>query len=142
MITTQWSQVAIDRLALGPGQLVDFVTSGQFNGEKLDMAIESGFVSGTAMYSRDAHSISLQLDTLDLDQLPDFNIDALPADADSEAVKDVTEEGKEQANGADLPHISAEIAALLFEGESLGSIGFELDTSLDAVSLTWSERCY
>ena len=134
--TTQWSQVAIDRLALGPGQLVDFVTSGQFNGEKLDMAIESGFVAGTAMYSRDAHSMSLQLDTLDLDQLPDFNIDALSADADSEAVKDVTEEGKEQANGADLPHISVEIAALLFEGESLGSIGFELDTSPDAVSLT------
>ena len=35
-----------------------------------------------------------------------------------------------------MPHISAEIAALLFEGESLGSIGFELDTSPDAVSLT------
>ena len=133
---TQWSQVAIDRLALGPGQLVDFVTSGQFNGEKLDMAIESGFVAGTAMYSRDAHSMSLQLDTLDLNQLPDFNIDALSADADSEAAKDVTEEGKEHANGADLPHISTEIAALLFEGEILGSIGFELDTSPDAVSLT------
>ena len=135
-LTTRWNQIALDRLVLGPGQLVGAVTSGQFNGEKLDMAIESGFVSGKAMYSRDAHSMSLKLDTLDLAQLPEFNIDALSADADSEAVKDVTEEGKEQANGADLPHISVEIAALLFEGESLGSIGFELDTSPDAVSLT------
>ena len=128
-LTTRWNQIAIDRLVMGPGQLVDAVTSGQFNGKKLDMALESDFISGTVQYSRDANQIALRLDTLDLDQLPDFNIDGLPADAYSEAVNDVTEEGKEHANGADLPHISAEIAALLFEGESLGSIGFELDTS-------------
>ena len=135
-LTTRWNQIAIDRLVLGPGQLVGAVTSGQLNGEKLDVALESDFISGTAQYSRDANQIALRLDTLDLDQLPDFNIDSLSTNAGDEVVVEITAEGQEQASGTELPHISAVIAALKYEGKSLGSIGFELDASSDAVSLT------
>ncbi len=134
--TTQWDQIAIDRLALGPGRLVGLVTSGQFNGEKLDLTLESDFVSGSAQYSREAHLISLQLDTLDLDSLPEFNVDSLSTNAGDQVAVEATAEGQDQANGANFPPISAAIATLTYKGENLGSIGFELDASPDAVSLT------
>lgn len=134
--STQWTGFAIDRLSLGPAQLAEVITSGQFNGERLDVAVESDFVTGTAEYRRDDHLISLKLDTLDLDRLPDLNIDSLSGDAGGEAEVAEKEEGQQQANGAGLPHISAAIGALMLKGESLGSIDFELDATADAISLT------
>ena len=130
--TTQWSMFAVDRLGFGPGQLVDVVTSGQFDGEQLDVAVESDFVSGAAEYSSNANEISLKLDALDLNELDEVMVDSPP---DEEEGKEEVE-GKARAVGPDLPHISASIEALLYEGESLGSIGFELDANSDAISLT------
>ena len=49
---------------------------------KSSMWLVSDFISGTAQYSRDANQIALRLDALDLDQLPDFNIDSLSTNAD------------------------------------------------------------
>ena len=130
--TTQWSMFAVDRLGFGPGQLVDAVTSGKFDGEQLDVTLESDFVSGAAEYSSNANEISLKLDALDLNELDEVMVDSPP---DEEEGKEEVE-GKARAVGPDLPHISASIEALLYEGESLGSIGFELDANSDAISLT------
>ena len=130
--TTKWRMFAVDRLGFGPGQLVDAVSSGQFDGEQLDVTLESDFVSGAAEYSRDANVLSLRLDTLDLDQLAEFEVDASSDEIGGEDGLDA----KTRTVGADLPHISASIEALLYEGRSVGSIGFELDASPDAVSLT------
>ena len=130
--TTQWSDFEIDRLILGQSQLVDARTNGRFNGDDLELALASDFVSGTAAYSRDTNLLSVKLDSIDLDHLPEINSTSLVREPDARADETIAV----HATVADLPHISAEIDALLYERESLGSIGFELDATAEAISLT------
>jgi len=134
--TTQWSDFEIDRLILGQSQLVDARTNGRFNGDDLDVALASDFVSGTAAYSRDTNLLSVKLDSIDLDHLTEVSSASLVRESDDRAAGKADETIAVQAMPADLPHISAEIDALLYEGESLGSIGFELDATAEAISLT------
>ena len=134
--TTQWSDFEIDRLILVQSQLVDARTNGRFNGDDLDVALVSDFVSGTAAYSRSTNLLSVKLDSIDLDHLTEVNSASLVRESDDRAEGKADETIAVQAMAADLPHISAEIDALLYEGESLGSIGFELDATAEAISLT------
>lgn len=122
--TTQWNAFSIDRLRFGPGRILDVETSGRYDGNVLDVALVSDFVSGKADYIRNANLLKVKLDAVDLDRFPSFE----KASLNSEGLKfDV---------GTALPHTSTTIDAIFYKGESLGTIGFELDATPDSVSVT------
>jgi len=122
--TTQWNTFEIESLAFGPGKMANVRTSGKITGGDFDLALVSDLTSGKAVYRSDLNVLDVQLDTFDLDRLSTFERDLEKKGGEAFSVE------------TNMPRFSAAIDALVYEGESLGSLGFELDVSPDVISLT------